>query len=140
MNRDAIRRQREEEERDRRPLPLFDQGIHKPVEKRPWESLEAAFRAFHFLNPDILDLFRAKALEIMEETGRSKIGAKAVMEAIRWQREGAPDTEGSAFHLPNAHTAFYARLAAHRFPELRDAFRFASQNQAEPFDPSTVRP
>lgn len=118
--------------------PLFDRPWNKPVSKPTRCSLERAFREFHAANPHVLERFTAVALASMRRG--HKMGAKAIVESLRWG--GGLSTTApaghEAFRVPNAHVAFYARLATYRTPELAGFFDLARQSQETPFDPSTV--
>lgn len=121
------------------PLPLFDRPHAKPVAKPFRRSLEDAFLAYHRANPHVLDAFVAVALAERQD-GAEKLGAKAIAEMLRWRGRLATSDPGEGFRLPNAHVAFYARLAMHREPRLRGLFDLARQTGLAPFDPATVVP
>lgn len=128
-----------DKEPDRAPLPLFDRPHCKPVAKPHGRSLESAFRAFHAANPHVLTAFIGEA-RLRKSLGATKVGAKAVIEALRWGDDLKTCDPCEGFRVPNAHVAFYARLAMHRAPDLAGLFDLARQRGLAPFDPSTVMP
>lgn len=118
-------------------LPMFDRPEHKPVARERRFSLEHAFRKYHAALPAILDAFVGLARAY--QSHGQKVGAKAIAEELRWHR--LPGVVGpSGFKMPNAHVAFYARLAMHRAPDLAGFFDLATQRGPEPFRPETVTP
>lgn len=82
-------------------------------------SIEEQFQAFHSANPQVYELLRSLALQ-MVRAGRERIGAKMLWERLRW--EYALATTGDAYKLNNNLTSRYARLLMEREPVLAGAF------------------
>jgi hypothetical protein len=102
-------------------LDLFSTRIVPIGQKRG--SIVERFREFHKLNTHVYLAFVLVAREWIEETGSTKVGAKAVWEQLRW-RFGKRTKRNSDYALDNSYTAYYARLAAQQEPDLADAFEF----------------
>lgn len=83
----------------------------KPIEDR--------FRKYHAANPGVFRLFVAFA-EKAKASGRSRVGAKAIAERIRW--ECAIEAKDENFKLNNVFVSRYARLVAHERPDLAGLF------------------
>jgi hypothetical protein len=82
-------------------------------------SIEERFRAFHRENPHVLDALVRLALEA-KAAGRTRIGAKALWERLRW--EFFLSTKGDEFALNNNFTARYVRLIGELHPDLAPLF------------------
>lgn len=91
--------------------PAGDHGGTKIV-KLP-KSLQESFDEFDALNPGVYDLFKHFAFEKIRK-GAKKLGAKAVIERIRWE-ESCP-TIGDEFKINNNFPAYYARKFMKEFP------------------------
>jgi hypothetical protein len=98
----SISRAREELRRDGVPEPTID-GF--------FESFKA--------NPEIWHLFERYALEAIH--AKRKVGAKAIMERVRWESEVE---RGKEFKVSNSWTAYYARIFAIKHPAFRSYFDF----------------
>ncbi len=83
-------------------------------------KLDAEFEQFHKSNPEVLNLFLRFAVQA-KEAGRNRMGAKAIMERIRWY--SSVDTIGSDFKCNNSYTSRYARLAVKQVPSLQGLFQ-----------------
>lgn len=84
----------------------------------PVETIDAFFDSFKE-NPEVWRLFERYTLEAIE-AGR-KVGAKAVMERVRWESE---IERGKDFKVSNNWTAYYARIFAIKHPAYRRYFDF----------------
>ncbi len=83
-------------------------------------KLEAAFEEFHQSNPKIWDLFCKFCLEAAN-AGRKRLGAKAVMERLRWETFIAKDSKEEV-KINNSYTAYYARKFVMAYPEYDELF------------------
>lgn len=83
------------------------------------KSLDQKFAEYHANNPHIYEKFVAYA-EQLKDAGRTRIGAKAIVERIRW------DSLVAAFHgkfkINNAYTSRYVRLLSKSRPDLAVMF------------------
>lgn len=77
------------------------------------------FLAYHKANPGVWEAFKRYALDAARR--HAKIGAKAVMERVRWEAE---IEQGREFKCGNSYTAYYARIFAIKFPNNRNLFEF----------------
>lgn len=90
---------------------------------RPEITLDERFALFMRLNEHVYRAFVAIAREYLASTGRNRVGAKAVFEAMRW-RFAVRSRGQSDFALNNSYVSRMARLAAASEADLRDAFEF----------------
>ncbi len=81
--------------------------------------IDSEFEKFHKDNPKVMELF-LKFAKQAKEAGRERMGAKAIIERIRWHT--SVDTIGSEFKCNNSYTSRYARLAIKENPELAGLF------------------
>lgn len=77
------------------------------------------FLEYHTSNREVWNAFERYALEAAQKT--SKIGAKAIMERVRWEAE---IENGQEFKCCNSYTAYYARIFAIKHPKNRNLFEF----------------
>jgi hypothetical protein len=86
----------------------------------------ADFMAWHRANPQVYELFRKFALDIIRR-GYRHYGAAAVMERIRWYLDVetvAPEGgRREPFKCNNDYRAFYARKFMEEYPEYMGFFR-----------------
>lgn len=95
----------------------FEQArIRFLAEGIPAQTVDAFFDNF---NREIWEAFETFALQSV--SARKKVGAKAIMERIRWEVE--IEHRGS-FKVSNNWTAYYARLFALKYPQAADYFTF----------------
>lgn len=85
----------------------------------PSLSIDERFAIFHAANPHVADALEALARQWVA-AGRKKLGAKALMERLRW--ESGIQTEGDVYRLNNDYSSRYSRLLAKRHPEWTDLF------------------
>ncbi len=97
-------------------LPLFDRAT------------ESAFNEYHEKNPHVYELFKRFTFEKIRQ-GYKHLGAKAVMERIRW--ESPIKTDGSEFKVNNNHPAYYARLFMRDFPQHQGLFQLRKSKADE---------
>lgn len=82
--------------------------------------IERDFAEFDRQNPQVYRHFMIFALEAIR-AGHKRIGAKAVMERVRW--ESAMQTIGSLYKVNNSYVSYYARKFMADFPEHAAIFR-----------------
>jgi hypothetical protein len=74
----------------------------------------------HRKNPEIWREFERFALRAIR-AGRQRLGAKAIMERVRWETE----VEGGVdWKCNNSYTAYYARMLTAKYPEAKGLFEF----------------
>jgi len=78
------------------------------------------FREYHRERPEIYRAFCKYALQ-MAGSGRSRYGAKGVMERIRWDQ--AIQYPGDDFKISNSFISMYARVAMVHYPQLDGLFQ-----------------
>ena len=93
-------------------------------------TIEERFLAFHAANPWVYEAFVDLARDLVAR-GRTKIGAKALFEVIRWNWDlnRIADTD-ETYRLNNNHVSRYARLAAESEPELAAVFNMRALRAA----------
>jgi len=84
------------------------------------------FLVFHSTYPKVYMLFEKYALQLIA-AGHTKLGAKMIIERIRWEfATGSKDADG--FKINNNHTCFYSRLFITNHPQYKDFFEFRKVN------------
>lgn len=83
-------------------------------------TIAERFEDFDRSNPHVYRTLVRLAREWVEQTGRRKIGTKALFEVARWQIALA--TSDPDFKLNNSYTAFYSRLIMRREADLSGLF------------------
>lgn len=91
---------------------LIAQGVDK-------NTIEQ-FIDHHRKNPEIWQEFERFSLQALRR-GRQKIGAKAIMERVRWETEVEG---GKDWKCNNSYTAYYARMFVAKYPESKGMFEF----------------
>lgn len=86
------------------------------------EVLYKNFFKFHKKHPHVWEIFKVKAWQA-KEAGKLKYGAKAIMEAARWEYE-ITEKFGDEFVINNNYTALYARMMVEKFPDFNGFFEF----------------
>lgn len=88
-----------------------------PIGERWWD--------LHRARPEIGAEFVRLAREWRAHRPSSRLGAKAIVEIMRWQHDlgqsPLPQT-GDPFRINNNYPALWARWASETYPDLRDAF------------------
>lgn len=80
------------------------------------------FLDFHIKYPTVYRLFEKFAIQLIEH-GHTKLGAKMIIERIRW--EYATDSKDEhGFKINNDFTAHYARWFIKLHPEYKNYFEF----------------
>lgn len=79
------------------------------------------FARFHKENPRVYLLFEKFALQLIKDYGYKRLGAKMIMERVRWEcyTEGK-DERG--FKINNDFIAHYARLFIRNYPQHAQCF------------------
>lgn len=83
-------------------------------------TIAERFEVFERENPHVYRTLVRLAREWVEQTGRRKIGTKALFEVARWQLAIA--TSDPDFRLNNSYTPYFARLIMRREPDLDGIF------------------
>jgi hypothetical protein len=99
-------------------LKIDDAREHLLKQGVPLETVDAFLSSF-LANPLIWRQFERFALDAINT--RRKLGAKAVMERVRWETEIERQED---FKVSNNWTAYYARIFALKHPTYRDYFDF----------------
>ena len=84
-------------------------------------TLDQRFEAWAKSNPAIVDAFELLALQAVRH-GRKRIGAKAVVERIRWEYS-IVSNDAASWKCNNDYTSRLARLVTDRNAELRGVFQ-----------------
>jgi hypothetical protein len=92
-------------------------AIERPADVPP--ETWGLFVAYHRSNPELWKAFERFALEAANRGKR--IGAKAIMERVRWEAE---IERGDEFKVCNSYTAYYARIFAAKHPRFSELFEF----------------
>jgi len=92
-------------------------NINRPNDVDP--ATWAKFVAYHSGNPLLWKAFERFALDAANRGKR--IGAKAIMERVRWEAE---IERGDEFKVCNSYTAYYARIFAAKYPQHSELFEF----------------
>jgi hypothetical protein len=81
------------------------------------------FCVFHAEFPKVYELFERFSLNLIQR-GRTKLGAKMIIERIRWEMatDGSRDAEG--LKINNNYTCYYSRLFVERHPQYKEYFDF----------------
>jgi len=77
------------------------------------------FCEYHKANPEVWRQFERFTLDACSR--RRAIGAKAIMERVRWETE---IERGEEFKVCNSYTAYYARVFAAKYPQHAELFEF----------------
>ena len=77
------------------------------------------FLKWHKENPSVWEEFKRLTLEAIARG--KKVGAKAVMERVRWEVE---IEKGGDWKANNSYTAYFARAFAIKYPLHKDYFEF----------------
>jgi hypothetical protein len=80
---------------------------------------QSKFEEYHRDNPQVYEMFKRFTFEKISR-GAKHVGAKAVLERVRWETSVSGD---DGFKVNNNYTAAYARLFAKDFPQHKDLFR-----------------
>lgn len=108
-------------------LPFEMEPLVTPVYTRG-DSTDAKFEKWITANPHVLDLFINLA-SAMQSRGRKRIGAKAIVERMRW--EHMYTTKGDEFRLNNLFTSRLVRRAITKQPSLAAMFELRALKEGE---------
>ena len=108
-------------------LPFEMEPLVTPVYERG-DSTDAKFEKWITANPHVLELFINLALA-MQARGRTRIGAKAIVERLRWEYHYT--TSGDEFRLNNLFTSRLVRRAITARPELAAMFELRALKDGE---------
>lgn len=83
----------------------------------PRDRIQEQFERFDVAHPEVYEYFARAARELVA-AGRSRLGAKHIMEHLRWEtRAGAPTSE-RPYKLNNNYASRYVRKLLREHPEL----------------------
>lgn len=92
--------------------------LFSPMERSYYKK----FLDFHIVHPQVYILFDRFAKQLAER-GHKRLGAKMIMERIRWEiSTGSKDHDG--FKINNNYTCYYSRLFIKNNPDYKDHFEF----------------
>jgi hypothetical protein len=91
-------------------------------------SLSKKFLDFHEKNPQVYDLFKRYAFQLIE-AGVRHTSVALIIERIRW--ESAISTTDQQYTVSNNFRADYARLFMQEHPQFRDFFTVKKRTAAE---------
>ena len=77
------------------------------------QSIQHRFEGFHKAHPEVYNHFKRFAFEVINR--KRKIGAKGIMERVRWEVSIVRDA-GEEFKINNTYTSRYARMFREEFP------------------------
>lgn len=89
---------------------------------------DAAARAFHEANPEVLDEIVGLARRWRERRPTRIWGIAAAFEVLRWQVAMRTEDTRSDFKLNQNYRAWYAREIMRRHPDLEGVFRTRKQH------------
>ncbi len=86
-------------------------------------TLDAKFELYDRENPHVFLKFVRFAYNL-KHAGRTRIGAKLIMERIRWDTMVSANTEpsGTEYKVNNNYTSRYARKMVQLYPEFKTFF------------------
>lgn len=80
------------------------------------------FLVFHSEHPTVYKLFEKFALQLINN-GHEKLGAKMIIERIRWEMS-TQSKDAAGFKINNNYTCYYSRLFIKNHPEHSEKFEF----------------
>ncbi len=83
------------------------------------KTLDQKFNEYHAANPHVFAEFIKMAMKA-NEFGRKRIGAKFLLEMIRWNTKTT--AEGDEFKVNNSYVSRYVRLLGSTRPDLAHLF------------------
>jgi hypothetical protein len=88
------------------------------------KGIRQRFEEFHLTHPQVYLMFERFALALINK-GHKKLGAKMIIERIRWEItfEQKPEDE-RGFKINNDFVAHYARMFIKNHPQYKDYFEF----------------
>ncbi len=92
--------------------------ISKLIEKGVPELTARMFLDYHQQNLHIWEAFEKLTLRVIAK--KKVVGAKAIVERIRWDEEIEYDRE---FKVSNSYTAYYARVFEIKYPQHSGFFK-----------------
>ena len=84
------------------------------------QSIDQSFHEFHRGHTEIYNLFRQYALYLINDKGKKKIGAKMIVERIRWNV--FVNVTDADYKINNSHTSRYARMFIDEYPQYASYF------------------
>jgi hypothetical protein len=104
-------------------LIQFDE--YREPERRPGQSIQERFEAFHKANPWVYQALVTLARDLVSR-GRNKLGIGMLWEVLRWQYFMQTVDPSSDFKLNDHYRSRYVRLISANVPELRGRFETRS--------------
>lgn len=92
----------------------------------PTSTLEQRFAAFHEANSHVFEMFKKLTWRAID-AGKTRIGAKALFEVIRWQTW--LETTGDHFRINNSYVSFYARMWMIQHPQYAHIFQIRERKE-----------
>ena len=99
------------------PMDRYSVPDIYPRDTKKWN----AFLRFHQDHPEVYDFFRSAATKA-KSIGHAKIGARLLMERVRWNCY--IERKGEKYKINNNHFPLYARLFIQDNPDYKDFFEF----------------
>lgn len=87
-------------------------------------GIRKRFEEFHLTHPQVYLMFESFAKALINK-GHKKLGAKMIMERIRWEIQFETYTQDErGFKINNDFVAHYARMFIKHHPQYKDFFEF----------------
>jgi hypothetical protein len=80
----------------------------------------ARFEEYFMGNPRVWTYF--KRFATYAKSHNKRIGAKAIMERVRWECDFGEEASGTEFKVNNNYTSYYVRLLISQCPEFKGFF------------------
>lgn len=103
------------------PHKVFDDDPPPPTDLDALSRGELKFLEYHNRNPEVYALFKEYAFTFLR-SGQEKIGARVLIDLIRWGHVVNRERPPCEYKIPNHHIAHYARLFIKDHPEHEDFF------------------
>jgi len=103
-----------EQDRFATDFPLFAPLFQGEPDKYGLRFHFSQWKKFHFANPKVWNLFQVFAYQAID-AGHDRYSADAILHRIRWHVTVETKDE-SGFKINNNHSAYFARLFSHAYP------------------------
>lgn len=94
-------------------LSLFSGTEHAAPDEYPDDGFNG-FLIFHRGNPEIYQIFKNVAFKHIYEQRTEKMGARGIIDGIRWDLE---ESGRGHVKISNNHIAYYTRIFQREYPE-----------------------
>lgn len=81
------------------------------------------FLKFHGDFPKVYELFEKFTLQLIYK-GHTKLGAKMIIERIRWEMATDNSKDDKGFKINNNYTCYYSRLFGQKHPQYAKFFEY----------------